>query len=330
MNRRRVLACLIAMFPAPLGALAETRVRIYRVGMLGISEPTPEVRKLSVEPFRRRLGELGWIEGKNLVIEQRWARGSAERFTALAAELVQLNVDVIVTPSSQAALAAQKATRTVPIVGTFLADPVKYGVAQSYARPGGNITGLTSEPGGLPIAAKTLEFLKEALPTASRVAVLVNPGSELTPQLLKDVETAANALKLTPVPIEAASPLEFERAFARMRESKVDALYVVADAMFFTNRARIAELAVQHRVPSASASPEFARAGGLINYVMDLADNYRRAADYVDRIFKGAKPAELPIEQPIKFQLSANLKTARAIGLTIPQSLLLRADKLIE
>lgn len=330
MKRRRFLACAIAASVVPSRLTAQQRGRIYRVGILGISEPRPEILKLSVEPFRQRLRELGWIEGKNLVIEQRWAKGRAERFTELAAELVRLKVDVIVTPTSQSALAARKATETVPIVGTFLADPVKYGVARSYARPGGNVTGLASEPGGLPIAAKTLEFLKEALPAASRIAVLINPGSDFAPRLLMDVETAARTLNVTLLPVEAGSPEEFARAFVRMRENRADAVYVLADAMFFTNRARIAELAIEHRLPSASATAQFAQAGGLINYVMDLADNYRRAADYVDKIFKGANPADLPIEQPIKFRLLVNTRTAKVLGIKLPRALVLRAEQVIE
>ena len=330
MKRRGILAFTIAVILMPSNLPGQESGKIYRVGMLGISEPKPEILKLSLNPFRQRLRELGWIEGKNLVIEQRWAKGRAEQFTKLAAELVQLKVDVIVTPTSQSALAARKATETIPIVGTFLGDPLKYGIARSYARPGWNVTGLTSEPGGLPIAAKTLEFLKEAFPTASRIAILVNPRSDLAPQLLRDVEIAAKLLKVALLPVEAGSPEEFERAFVRMREGRADALYVPGDAMFFANRARIAELAIKHRLPSGSATAEFAQAGGLINYVMDLSDNYRRAADYVDKIFKGAKPAELPIEQPIKLRLVVNAQTAKALGITLPQSILIRAAQVIE
>lgn len=243
---------------------------------------------------------------------------------------MRLKVDVIVTPTTEAAMGARKATQSVPIVGTFLGDPVRFGLVQSYARPGGNVTGLTSEAGGLPIAAKTLEFLKQAVPAASRVAVLVNSKSDFAGRLLNDIELAAKALKVELVPVEANTPDQLERAFAQMQEGRVDALYILGDAMFFAHRARITELAIKHRLPMASAMAQFAQAGGLINYVMDLSNNYRRAADYVDKIFRGANPAELPIEQPTKFQLVVNLKTAKLLGLTIPRSVLLRADTVIE
>jgi len=329
-KRRSLLSLVIAALAAPSSLLAQQRARVYRIGVLGVSEPTAETLKVSLVPFRQRLRELGWIEGQNIVIEQRWAQGRRERYPELAAELVRLKVDVIVTPTSEAATGVRKATQTVPIVGTFLGDPVKFGLVQSYARPGGNVTGLTSEVGGLPIAAKTLEFLKQAVPAASRIAVLVNPRSEFAGRLFEDIEAAAKALKVELVPVEAGAPEQLERAFARMQKTGVDALFVVADAMFFVHRARIAELAIRVRVPMGSAMALSAQAGGLIHYVMDLSDNYRRAADFVDKIFKGANPAELPIEQPAKFQLILNLKTARALRLTLPESLLVRADQLIE
>lgn len=330
MKRRNALAFAAAVLIVPSSLPAQQQGKIYRIGVIGVSEPTPETLKVSLAPFRQRLRELGWIEGKNILIEQRWAQGRRERYPELAAELVRLKVDVIVTPSTEAAMAVRKTTQAVPIVGTFLGDPVKLGLVQSYARPGGNVTGLSSEAGGLPIAAKTLEFLKQAVPTASRIAVLVNPKSDFAGRLLDDIGPAAKALKVELVPTEAASPEQLELAFARMQEGGAEALYVLSDAMFFAHRTRIAELAIRRHLPMASAMARIAQAGGLINYVMDFADNYCRAADYVDKILKGANPAELPIEQPTKFQLILNLKTARAVGLTLPQSLLVRADQLIE
>ena len=277
------------------------------------------------------LRERGWIEGQNLVIEQRWAEGKAERFPELAAELVRLNADVIVTVTSEAVLGVRKATKTIPVVGTYLGEPIRRGLIQSYARPGGHVTGLTSEAGGLNnLDAKALEFLKQAVPGASRIAVLLNPNSDLARGLLREVEAAAKSLKVTLRPVEASAPEQLERAFARMREDRAAALLVVGDSMLFVNRARIAELAIKHRLPTSGVMPLLAHAGGLISYVADFSDSYRRAAGYVDRILKGASPADLPVEQPTKFQLVINLRTARAIGLTVPQSLLFRADQVIE
>jgi putative ABC transport system substrate-binding protein len=330
MMRRSFIAFAAASLIMPSALNAQQRGKIRRIGLLGISAPTPETLNLSLEPLRQRLRELGWIEGHNIVIEQRWAQGKAERYPELAAELVRLKVDVIVTPSTEAAMGVRKATQTVPIVGTFLGDPVRFGLVKSYARPGGNVTGLTSEAGGLPISAKTLEFLKQAVPTASRIAVLVNPKSDLAGPLLEDIEPAAKALKIELVAVEAGTPDQLERAFARMQEGRVDALYILSNAMLFAHRARIAELAIKHRLPAGGSMAQFAQAGGLVNYVMDVSDNYRRAADYVDKILKGANPGDLPIEQPTKFQLLVNLKTARSLRLTIPQSLLVRADRVIE
>ena len=330
MKRRNLLGFMVAALAAPSKLFAQQPSRVYRIGLLGVSTPTPEILKGSLEPFRQGLRERGWIEGRNIVIEQRWAEGRSERYSKLAAELVRLKVDVIVTPSSEAVLGVRQATRTVPIVGTFLGDPVKLGLAQSYAHPGGQVTGLTSEAGGLPIAAKTLEFLKQAVPTASRISVLLNPKSAIARGLLNDIEPAAKSLKVELFVVEAGAPEQFEHAFARMKQDRADALHIPGDSMLFAHRAWIAELALRHRLPMSSAMPEYAQAGGLINYVMDSSDNYRRAAGYVDKILRGANPGELPIEQPTRFQLVVNVKTARALGITIPQSLLLRADRVIE
>jgi len=330
MRRRALLEFAAAALAAPTSLLAQQQRRVHRIGLLGISAPTPEVLNLTLVPFRQRLRELGWIENQDIVIEQRWAQGESARYPELAAELVRLKVDVIVAVTSEAVLGVQQATRTVPIVGTFLSDPVNLGLIQSYARPGRQVTGLTSEVGGLPISAKTLEFLKLAVPTASRVAVLVNVKAKLADHLLNDIEQAAKALKVGIVPVEAETPDQLEPAFARMLQGGAQALYILADAMFFAHRTRIAELAIRHRLPMGTAMAQYAQAGSLINYVADVSDIYRRAAGYVDKILRGANPAELPIEQPTRFQLVVNLKTAKLLGLTVPQTVLLRADRVIE
>jgi putative ABC transport system substrate-binding protein len=330
MRRRNLLGFAAAIVAAPLELLAQPVGKVYRVGFLGISVPTPEILKISLEPFRQGLRERGWIEGKNIVVEQRWAEGKSERFAELRAELVRLKVDVIVTVTSEAALAIRKSTQSTPIVGTFLGDPIKRGLIESYTRPGKNVTGLTSEAGGLNLDAKALEFLKLAVPASSRVAVLFNPRSAFGPGLLREVESAAKSLRIALRPVEAASPEQLEDSFAEMRKDGVDALLVIGDSMLFTHRERVAELAIRNRLAAGAVMPQFAQAGGLIGYIADFSDNYRRVAGYVDLILKGANPAELPVEQPTKFQLTVNVKTANALGLKLPYVLLLRADRVIE
>jgi putative ABC transport system substrate-binding protein len=330
MKRRGIIALAAATLIVPSVLNAQKQAGIRRIGLLGVAAPTPETLDVTVVPLQQRLRELGWVQGQNIAIEQRWAQGRADRYSELAAELVRLKVEVIVTPTTQAVMGVRKASQTIPIVGTFLGDPVKYGLAKSYARPGGTITGLTSEAGGMPIAAKALELLKQAVPDASRIAVLINPTSELAGNLLKDVESAAKALKIDLVLIEVPTPDQLEQAFAQMRQNGVHALYLLGDTMFFAQRVRIAELAIKHRLPMGSAMAQIGHAGGLINYVMDISDNYRRAADFVDKILKGAKPGDLPIEQPAKFQLLVNARTAKALRITLPPELLLRADQVIE
>jgi putative ABC transport system substrate-binding protein len=236
----------------------------------------------------------------------------------------------MVVPTSEAAIAVRKVAPAVPVAGTFLGDPVRFGLAQSYAHPGGNVTGLTSEAGGLPIAVKVLEFLKLALPGATRPAVRLNSASELAVTVFSDVESAARAVNLRVVRVEARTPEQLEQAFSRMQQERVDALHMLGDVTFFAQRARIAAPAGKHRLPSGGAMPHYAQAGGLINYVMDASDNCRRAADFVDKILKGAKPGDLSIEQLTKFQLVVNAGTARALGIALPRELLLRADQVID
>ena len=329
MKRRNLLGVAIAALAAPSSLLARQHGRVYRIGFLSTQVPTPEIRNLVFEPFRQGLRDKGWIEGKNIVIEERWAEGRPERIPDLAAELVRMKVDVIVAGPPDVLVAARKATQTIPIVAALTGDPMRYGLSWSYSKPTGNVTGLTAEAGAT-IGAKVLDFLKQAAPGVSRIAVLSNPASVISPGGLRELEPVARSLKLQLRAVEATKMEELEAAFSRMKEARAEAMYVMAEPLYFPHRSKIAEFAIKHRLPAASPLPGFANAGGLIEYFVDVADNWRRAAGFVDKILKGAKPADLPFEQPTKFQLVLNLKTAKLIGLTVPQSMLLRADRVIE
>jgi putative ABC transport system substrate-binding protein len=283
------------------------------------------------EAFRQGLRDLGHVEGRNVVIEYRDAGGKFERLPTLAAELVALKVDVIVAPSTPAALAAKQATRTLPIVFAVTADPVGSGLVTSLARPDGNVTGLSTLASEL--VGKGLELLKQAVPGVSQVAVLWQPGAlgERTEKdQLKAADVAARALGVRLQFVEARGPADFERAFSDMTRARAGALTALASNMFSRERRRLVDLTARNRLPAVYPLREFVDAGGLMSYGSSFADNYRRAATYVDRILKGAKPGDLPVEQPTKFELVINRKTAKALGLTIPQSLLLRADEVIQ
>ena len=273
--------------------------------------------------------DLGWIEGQNIVIEWRFSGGRAELLPDLAAELVRLRVDLIVVPSSPTALAAKNATKTIPLVTVAVGDPVALGLVASLARPGGNITGLTNSVGP-EIAGKQLELLKEVVPKVSRMAVLWNPNTRGNALALRETEIAARALGLELQPLEARSLNDFDRAFAAMTAKRAGALLVLGDVMFSTHRNRLADLAAKNRLPAMSAARESVEAGWLMSYGPNTPELFRRAATYVDKILKGAKPGDLPIEQPTKFELVINPKTAKTLGLTIPPSLLQRADQVIE
>ena len=327
MNRRGFLAAVAGgLLAAPLASEAQPPVNVPRIGLL-FGASSSGASHL-VDAFRQGLRELGYVEGRNIVIEQRSAEGRQERFTGLAAELVRLKVDVIVAATSAAALAAKNATTAIPVVMLVVGEPVRLGLVMSLARPGGNITGLTSLNDEL--WPKQLQLLKEALSGIFRVAVLWNPANPSHGPALKGIEVAARSLGMRPQPQEARGPDEFDTAFAAMARAQADALLVVVDTLFFAHRTRIAGLAVKARLPSMHGSRENAEAGGLLAYSASLADLYRRGAAYVDKILKGAKPGDLPVEQPTKFELVINLKTAKALGLTIPPSLLQRADQVIE
>jgi putative ABC transport system substrate-binding protein len=330
MERRRFIEVIAGgLLTAPLVAEAQQAAKIARIGYLASNlAANPHL----AEAFRQGLRDLGYVEGRNIVIEYRSAEGKPERFPALAAELVALKVDVIVLAGGTlAALAAKQATRTIPIVFPAAADAVTSGLVTSLARPGGNVTGLSFL--GPEIIGKRLEQLKQAVPGVSRVAVLWQPGAlgERTDKdILKEAEVAALALGVRPQFVEARGPGDFDRAFSDMTKARAGALTVWSTPMFLSERRRLVDLAVKNRLPAVYPWREFVDAGGLMSYGPNQADMFRRAATYVDKILKGAKPGDLPVEQPTKFELVLNLKTAKALGLTIPQSVLGRADQVIE
>jgi putative ABC transport system substrate-binding protein len=291
--------------------------------------PTRESVARGVDAFLRRLRELGWVEGRNLVIEYRWAEGKVERLPELAADLVRRKVDVIVAPAGSAALAAKNATGSIPIVMIFANDPVEMGLVASLSRPGGNITGTTFTTSS-EIFGKQLQILKEAIPRISRVAVLRNPADPSFARQVGELESAARSLNVRLQDLGARGPEEFDAAFAAMARDRADALLVTATSTFLAHRSRLAELAVKARLPTMNSFREQVEAGGLMAYAVNMADFVGRAAEYVDKILKGAKPADLPVEQPTRFELLINLKTAKALGLTIARAVLLRADEVIE
>jgi putative ABC transport system substrate-binding protein len=327
-TRREFIGTLAGgLLVAPRASEAQQAAKIFRIGYLA-TNPTPHLQ----EAFRQGLRDLGYVEGRNLVIEYRNAEGKFERLPALAAELVALKIDVIVTAGgSSPVLAAKQATRTIPIVFPVAADPVTSGLVTSLARPGGNVTGLSAL---LPeLVGKCLEQLKQAVPGVSRVAFLWQPGGlgERTEKdMLKGADVAARALGVRLQFVEARGPADFDRAFSDMTGARAGALIVLGSTMFFIERRRLVDLAAKNRLPAVYPWREFVDAGGLMSYGPNIADAYRRAAVYVDKILKGTKPADLPVEQPAKFELVINLKTAKALGLTIPPSLLQRADQVIE
>ena len=280
-------------------------------------------------PFARSCGELGYIEGQNLVIEQRFAERDFDRLPRLAAELVRLKVDIIVASPTPAAVAAKKATDTIPIVMLNTGDPVGLGLVASLARPGGNVTGLSYSV-GLETFGKGLELLKEAIPNLNRVAVLSNPANPAHALAIKNIEIAARALRLELQLLEARGPDEFEAAFASMAKQHAGAVVIEPDTLMISHAARIAGLAVGNQLASMHAYKEEVEAGGLMSYGPRFSEPWRRAAGFIDKLIKGASPAELPVQQPTKFELTIKLKTAHAIGLTIPPTLLARADEVIE
>jgi len=298
--------------------------KVSRTGFLVAQSPSSFSTRN--EAFRRRLVELGYTEGKNTAIEYRYAEGNLERLPDLAAELVRLKVDVIVAAGLPAAHAAKQATTTIPIVMQG-GDPVGTGLVASLAHPGGNVTGFSD--GTVDVSTKRLELLKEVVPKLSRVAILWNPANPTNPLQVKDTQAVAPALGMTVYPVEVKGVDDLEAAFAAIKKDRAGAVLVPGDPMFGSQRKRLADLAAKNRLPAMYSTLEYAEAGGLMAYGTSFAELYRRVAIYVDKILKGAKPADLPVEQPTKFELVINLKTAKQIGLTIPPNVLARADKVI-
>src|SRR5215510_745412 len=302
---------------------AQQTKKTPRIGYLVGSSPSADAARY--EAFRQSLRELGYVEGKNIVIESRNAEGKSDRFPALVAELVRLKVDVIVTSGADTTRAAKEATTTIPIVFAQDGDPVTNGFVASLARPGGNLTGLSTLSPEL--NGKRLELLKEIVPKLSRVAILGTSTIPGQARFLKETEPAAGALRLQLQFLDVLDPKDIETAFRAASKARADGLVVMSGPVLSSHRARVLDLAAESRLPAIHNFPEWAEAGGLMTYGVNLTDLYRRAATYVDKILKGAKPAELPVEQPIKFELVINLKTAKQIGLTIPPNVLARADK---
>src|SRR2546422_5878287 len=318
------------LLAAPLAAVtAQPPEKVRRVGYLNPGSSSDPLRQRRLEAFRQGLRELGYVEGQNIAIESRWAEGKYDRYPALAADLVRLKVDVIVAQGGAATQAAQQATRTIPIVMSLVLDPVGIGLVPSLARPGGNVTGTSFM--GPDLVGKQLQLLKEVVPKVSRVALLRNPANPASAPGLREAEATARALGVRLQALEARNPQEIDSAFAAMTRERAGALVIFPDPIFGNQRRQIAELAAKRRLPAIHGGlPEYAEAGGLMVYGPNELDLNRRAAIYVDKLLKGAKPADLPVEQPTKFELVINLRTAKAIGLTIPPSLLQRADQIID
>ena len=328
-NRREFLVALGAgalALAAPSGAYAQQPEKVWRVGFL--SPTSASLSSPNTNAFLKGMRELGYVEDKNLVVEWRFAEGKFERLPGLAAELVRLQVDVIVTVGSTGIGAAQKATSTIPIVMATAGDPVVGGFVKSLARPGGNITGLSSMNDD--IGAKLLDLLVSVVPKLSRVAVLVSPTSRTFRAIAESVEAGAQQAGVKTLVVEASTPQEIENAFSMMARENVGAVIVGASTFFVMQQRQIAELALKYQMPSVFGNRVNVEAGGLMSYAQNIADSFRRSATYVDKILKGAKPGDLPVEQPVTLELVVNLKTAKALGLTIPQSLLLRADEVIQ
>jgi putative ABC transport system substrate-binding protein len=329
MNRREMVLAVIALSAAPFTVLAQQSGKVWRIGFLYVrSRPTPTSPDVYLDAFVRGMRDLGYVEGKNLVIEWRFADGHNERLPRLAAQLAQMNVDVIVTHSIFTTQAAQRETSTIPIVFTGLTDPVIAGVVKSLARPEWNLTGLSLM--SVDSSPKHVDLLAVTIPKLTRIAFLMNPIMPTHPPMLKSTQEAAQRIGATVLPVEARNPEEIERGFLTMAGWHAEALIVAADPIFLRQQRQLVQLALKHHIPTMFPYRQDTEAGGLMSYGQDLADFYRLAARYVDKIFKGAKPGDLPVEQPTIFEFVVNLKTAKMLGLKIPQSLLLRADRVIE
>jgi putative ABC transport system substrate-binding protein len=327
-RRREFIALVGGAIACPMDVRAQQQAeKVPRIGYLRVTSASD--RPPLLDAFRQGLRELGWVEGQNIVIDYRFAEGRIDRLPDLAAELVRLKVDVIVSLGTQGVTAAKNATETIPIVMIAVRDPVGAGLIASLARPGGNVTGVSGYA-GLETVAKQLELLKETVPKIRRVAILLNPTNAYHSLAMREVNVAAQTLGVQLQLLEARGPNEFEGAFAAMVKERVGALLVLSDVIFNSHASRLADLAARSRLPTAYAVRESVEAGGLMSYGPSFLELYRRSAAYVDKIVKGAKPADLPVEQPTKFELVINLKAAKALGLEVPPLLIAQADELIE
>ena len=325
--KRRIGICLMTSVLLTAGSSTDAQQpkKVARIGYLGNTASTSAT---SMKPFRERLSELGYVEGQNITIEYRYFDGKVERLPELAAELVRLNCEVIVAIGNEAARATKNATKEIPLVMASTSDAVRSGLVASLARPGENITGLTSMGGET--HGKRLELLKEIIPRLSRVGFLWSPTSPVAAGNLREIETVARHLRVGIQSLEVKTSDEIEGAFQAATNKRAEALLVDGSGFFTANQKQIIELAIKHRLPAMVPNTRSVEAGGLMTYAGDRSEQYRRAADYVDKILKGAKPADLPVERPKKFELVINLKTAKQIGLTIPPNVLARADRVIK
>jgi putative ABC transport system substrate-binding protein len=327
-RRKLLLALGLGTFWAALPSLAQQTAKVWRIGYLTMRSRPASLDADYLSAFPRGLRELGYVEGKNIVIEWRFADGDIERLPGLLADLARLKVDVIAAVGAAVARAAQQATGTIPIVMVGVGDPVGVGLVASLSKPGKNITGLSNL--AVDVSVKSLEFLRVVVPKLSRVALLLNPSNPIDPIVLKQVQAAAKPAGISVSVFEATSASQIDAAFAAIARSRPGALIVAPDPYYISQARQIAELAAKSRLPAIYSFRQHAEAGGLMSYGENLAVNHRRAAPYVDKILKGAKPADLPVEQPTQIELIINRKTAKALGLTLPQELLLRADEVIE
>jgi putative tryptophan/tyrosine transport system substrate-binding protein len=326
MRRREFITCIGAAAAAwPLPAFAQQSSKFSTIGFLVAASPA--VSSFWVAAFVERLHELGWVEGRTVAIEYRWAEGQPDRFSKLAMELVQLKVDVIVTHGTPAAIATKNVTSVIPIIAALLGDPIAAGLVTSYSHPGGNVTGLSTE--STELVGKRIEILRDIVPGLRRLAIMADAGSPEAVLNMREAKAAAQKFGVEVTTAEIHQAEEFGPAFERLRGS-VDALYVVPDALTVTNRVRISTLSLGLRLPTMYGAREYVETGGLISYGANMQALFRRAADYVDKILHGAKPGDIPVEQPTKFDLVINVTTAKVLGLTIPGTILARADEVIE
>jgi putative ABC transport system substrate-binding protein len=327
-SRRAFLGTVAGgLLAAPLAAGAQQAAKVWRIGLLSYAA-SDSGGAARWKALQEQLHELGYVEGRDVIFEARWGDGQVGRLRGLAAELIDARVDILVTAGTEMALAAKQATSSIPIVMATGGDPVKLGLVASLARPGGNVTGVISLIREL--TEKRFELLKQLIPRASRVAILRDPENRSSALSARDAESVAKSLGVVVQAVSVRGPRDLDAAFLAMKRARTDAIIFAENTLFIADRRRIADLALKYRLPMMAAAKEYAQAGALISYGTDYLDLFRRAAMYVDKILKGAKPDHLPIEQPTKFELVINLKTAKALGLTIPQSLLQRADEVIQ